>query len=327
MKVWNFGIIGPGKIAHRFAEAFREVPGTNVYGVASRDNQKAKAFATRHGAERIYSSYNELIKDPAIDIVYIATPHSFHCEQTLLCLQGGKAVLCEKPLAINARQVTGMIEAAQRSRVFLLEGMWSRFFPAMEEVLHLLRQGTIGDVKTVKADFGFTAPRDFSSRIYDIRLGGGAQLDVGVYPLFLALLVLGKPLEIRSSSQLAATGADTSTDSTLIYEHGATAHIQSSIIDNSPLVATIEGTKGTITIESPWYKSQQISYQLTNGKKVTLPFRRSGNGFEYQLHEVVKCLSEGKIESERMPHAFSLMMAEVSDEIRRQGKIRYPEDV
>ncbi len=326
IKTWNFGIIGPGKIANRFADAFQFVPGAKVYAIASRDKEKAAAFAAAHTIEKQYNSYEALVKDPAIDIIYIATPHPFHYEQSLLCLRNGKAVLCEKPLAINLKQVKEMVNASLKSKVFFMEGMWSRFFPIIHKTLELIHAGAIGEIKYLQADFGFSAPLNLDGRLYNISLGGGAQLDVGVYPLFLALLFLGKPDEIRSFSHLTSTGADATTGALFNYNSGAVAHILSSIVTDTPKDAFIMGTKGRLHIHSPWYKSQHLTLQLNSGEKTEFPFLHSGNGFEFQIEEVVRCLDVKKIECNLMPHSMSLMMAEVSDEIRRQGGVRYPEE-
>lgn len=325
MKQVNFGILGPGRIAHRFAEAFAVVPEARVVAVASKNSDRAAEFARQHGVPRAFASYESLITDPGVDIIYIATPHAFHSEHVLQCLKGGKAVICEKPLAINARQVGAMIDQARKSNVFFIEGMWSRFFPAIQAVIDTITKGTIGQVTHVKSDFGFHGPVDHNSRLYAMHLGGGAHLDVGVYPQFLALLLLGRPKSILSRSELASTGADTTTQATFRYDH-ATAEIYSSVTNDTPKVAEIKGTLGTIEMATPWYKTSETVTRLGSGTVMRNYFPILSTGFEYEIREVVNCLREGKLQSERMPHAFSLMMAEVSDEIKRQGKIAYPAD-
>src|SRR4051812_31176436 len=205
----RFGILGPGKIANRFADAFQYVPTAKVYAVASRDAGKAKEFAAKTGAEKSYGTYEALAEDPGVDVIYIATPHPYHYEQTLMCLKHRKAVLCEKPMSLNLRQTTEMINLAKTKKIFLMEGMWSRFFATTRKTLEIISSGAIGEVRFVNADFGFAGPVNVDSRLYDLALGGGAQLDVGVYPLFLSLLLLGKPNEVKAMSHLASTGADT----------------------------------------------------------------------------------------------------------------------
>lgn len=325
-RILNFGILGPGKIANRFASAFQYVPEAKVHAVASRDAVKAKEFANAFGVERQYDSYEDLVKDPTVDVVYIATPHPFHFEQAMLCLKYRKAVLCEKPLAMNFRQASEMVAASQRSNTFLMEGMWSRFFPAIHKTLELIQSGAIGEIKFLHADFGFASPLNLEGRVYNLVLGGGAQLDVGVYPLFFALLVLGKPDAVKSFSQLATTGADATTSALFNYASGAIAHIASSIVTDSVKDAHVMGTLGRITIQAPWHKSQLVSLRLNSGEVTEFSFPHSGNGFEFQIQEVVRCLAEKEIESNLMPHRLSLLMAEVSDEIRRQGGVAYAVD-
>ncbi len=325
-RIWNVGILGPGKIANRFADSFKHVPEAKVYAIASRDENKAKEFAAAHNVEKYYTSYEQLVKDPAVDLIYIATPHPFHYEQSLLCLNHGKAVLCEKPLALNLRQATEIVAAAKKTKTFFMEGMWSRFFPTIHKTIDLLKSGAIGEIKSLHADFGFSGPVNLEGRLYNMALGGGAQLDVGVYPMFFALLVLGKPDEIKAFSQLASTGADTTTQALFKYKSGAIAHILSSIVADSPKDAHIMGTLGRITVQTPWHKSEKVTLRLNSGETTEFAFPHSGNGFEFQLQHVVRCLEAGETESDEMPHSLSLMMAEVSDEIRRQGGVKYAVD-
>jgi predicted dehydrogenase len=326
MKNIRFGILGPGKIANRFASSFEHTTGAKVYAVASRDQAKAKNFADTYHIEKIYGTYEEMINDAEVDVIYIATPHPFHYEQTLQCLKRGKPVLCEKPLALNYRQAHEMIEAAKKSNVFLMEAMWSRFFPATKKVTALVQSGVIGEVNYLQADFGFVAPVDDNNRVYNLALGGGAQLDVGVYPLFLALLLLGKPAEVKAFSTLATTGADATTSALLKFGNGSIAHILSSIVTDSPKQADIMGTKGIIIMQTPWHKSQHVTVKLNTGETIEYPFPYPGNGFQYQIEEVVSCLKANKKESDLMPHSLSLLMAQVSDEIRKQGGVKYKED-
>ncbi len=326
MNVCRFGILGPGKIANRFASAFQYVPQAKVYAVASREEEKAREFAHTHEVEKFYSSYEALLSDPAVDIVYVATPHPFHRDVTMLSLRYGKPVLCEKPLAMNYRQAHEMITLARESELFLMEGMWSRFFPAIHKTLEWIQSGAIGEIKYVHSDFCFSAPVNLTGRVYNPDLGGGAQLDVGVYPLFFALLLLGEPSEIKSFSQLTTTGVDATTSALLKYSGGAIAQVLSSVVTDSPKEALVMGTLGRIVLQSPWHKTQQASLQLNNGEVTNHPFPHSGNGFEFQIAEVARCMEAKKTESDLMPHRLSLLMAKVSDEIRRQGGVKYAMD-
>lgn len=319
----RFGILGPGKIANRFTDSFVHVPDAEVVAIASRDPERARAFAEKHAIARHYDSYEKLVNDPEVDIIYVATPHPFHFENTLYCLRAGKAVLCEKPLAMNFRQAKEMIDTARQKNVFLMEGMWSRFFPTTNKVLEALQAGTIGELKFLEADFGFSAPVNLENRVYNLALGGGAQLDVGVYPLFLALLILGKPVEVKAFSELATTGADATTSVLMKFNGGRLAHIYSSIITDSPKTAHLLGTEGRITISAPWHKSQEIIVRMNSGESNHYSFPHSGNGFEFQVAAVAQCIRDGKKECDLMPHSLSLIMAETADEILRQGGVRY----
>jgi predicted dehydrogenase len=323
MKQYSWGIIGPGKIANKFAAALQLAGNSRLHAVASRDLARARTFAATHGAEQIYDSYEQLASDPAIDVVYVATPHGFHAEHSLICLRQGKAVLCEKPMALNATQVREMIAASRRREVFLMEAMWTRFLPLMQTTTDLIAGGKIGELKYIRADFGFLAPFDPSSRLYDLRLGGGSLLDIGIYPLYLCLYLLGKPDHIRAAGHLSPTGSDDTCHAVLSYNDGRSAVISSTLACHTSLTAEIAGTEGAIRIPTPWYKNDRLSWNRTGQPEDTIRLEPMVNGFEYQVREVARCLEARAIESPSMPHAFSLMMSETMDEIRRQIGVKY----
>jgi predicted dehydrogenase len=324
MKQVKWGIIGPGKIANKFAMALTLVEGASLGAVASRDAGRAREFAAVHGATRWYESYEQLAADPALDAVYVATPHGFHEEHALLCLRRGKAVLCEKPMALFSGQVRAMVDAAREKHVFLMEAMWSRFLPIMEKTLELIREGCIGEIRYVRADFGFPAPFNPEGRLYNLRLGGGSLLDIGVYPLFLCLQLLGEPDSIRAAGHLAPTGSDETCHAILQYRDGRSAVISSTLACPTSITAEIGGTEGMILLPSPWYKNDNLVWKRTGSAEQAFRFEPVVNGFEYQIREVVRCLEEGLIESPSMPHAFSLTMSKVMDAIRDQLGVRYP---
>ena len=319
------GILGPGKIAEKFASAFSQVPKAKLVAVASRDEKRAGAFAHKFNIEKVYMSYEAMITDPQIDIIYIATPHTFHYEQTLLCLEHKKAVLCEKPLTLSAKQTEELIKAAGKNNTFLMEGMWSRFFPATISALNLIQKGEIGEVNFLRADFGFSAPHDPDHRVLNLKLGGGAQLDVGVYPLFLALLICGEQTTIHAVSKLAGTGVDETTAVQFQFDNGAIAHILSSIVTDTPKQAEIMGSTGTITLQAPWHKSREVIVKKNNGEIKTYRFPYEGVGFHYELEHATQCIQQGLKESNLMTLDFSLRMARVAEEILQQGKVKYPE--
>lgn len=321
---YKWGIIGPGRIANKFATALTLAEGASLGAVASRNADRAREFAGKFGASVYYNNYEALANDPSIDAVYIATPHGFHCEHALLCLQKGKAVLCEKPMALSNLQVQLMIAAAKENKAFLMEAMWTRFLPVMEKTLELIRDGQIGTVRQVRADFGFNAPFDPDGRLYNLRLGGGALLDVGVYTIFLCLLLLGEPDKILSAAHFAPTGADETCQALFQYADGRNAIISSGIACQTSLTAEIAGTRGMIRIPAPWYKNDLLVLQREGEEPRSISLDPMINGFEYEIRETMECLEKGLIESPRMPHAFSLSMSRVMDRIREQCGIRYP---
>jgi predicted dehydrogenase len=322
-RIYKWGIIGPGKIAEKFAAALANVPNAELHAVASRDETRARQFAVKYNAKKFYGNYEAIATDPEIDAVYIATPHTFHHAHALLCLENSKPVLCEKPMSVNYKNSMEMVATARRTKTFLMEAMWTRFLPLIDKTLQLIKEGEIGEVKYLRADFGFKAPFDPASRLYDIKLGGGSLLDVGVYPLFLALLILGKPDEIKSFAHLSVTGADETTNAVLWYKNGCMANILSSIVTQTPLTAEISGTGGTIILQRPWYKGNAVDVRKNDTITHSFSLPYNGNGFEFQVMEVLNCLDKGLTESNIMPLDFSLLMSRVVDEICAQCHLHY----
>lgn len=319
----RWGILGAGRIAEKFAAALNYTEGAELYAVASREAAKAKSFAAGYGASRHYGRYEDLAKDPAIDIIYIATPHAFHYEHTFLCLSQGKAVLCEKPMALNHRQASAMVSEARQRELFLMEGMWTRFMPSLNKAKELVDAGAIGELRHIDADFGFEAPYDEQERLYNRALGGGSLLDVGVYPIFLASFFLGMPSVVKAVAHKAGTGVDDYCHALLQYSGGQSAHIFSAISVRTALQATITGTKGRLVLAEPWYKSEQLMMELNNGETSTFSFPRGCNGFEYEIQEVMDCLANGFKECPAMPLDLTLQMSRLMDEIGRQGDVEY----
>lgn len=321
-KTYRWGILGAGKIAAKFASAINYVEGADLYAVASRDQHNAEAFAASHQATKAYNDYNTLAADPEVDIIYIATPHAFHCDQARLCLQHRKPVLCEKPMALDRIEVSRMIAAAKENNCFLMEGMWSRFMPAINKVLEV-KDELLGHVRYARADFGFQAPYDPASRLFDVKLGGGSLLDVGIYPLFLTVLLFGEPETIQAVGKLSGTGADEYCNVHFQYPSGETASIFSSITIKTSLTAEIAGTKGRIYMHNPWYRTNAITIELDSGEKQEYSFPHEHNGFEYQVRHVMDCLDKGLTESPLMPLDFSLTMSRIMDKVREQVGVIY----
>lgn len=322
-KTYNWGIIGLGSIAHKFADALTVVPNARLHAVASRSAEKASKFAQQYNASHYYGNYEAIVHDREIDAIYIATPHNLHYQNTMMCLKQGIPVLCEKPFAINAKEAAGMIELARSNNIFLMEAFWTRFLPGIKKVLELIQSGAIGQIKMVKADFGFKAEFNPSSRLFDLDLGGGSLLDVGVYPLFLSLLLLGKPSSIKAISHIGRTGVDENCGIIFDYSNGEMANLFSSIVTDTITQAEIFGETGSIRIHKKWFMPSPVSL-IKGDKEEKFEFDFTGNGYNYEIEEVVKCLEEGKTESELLPLDFSLDLMELLDHVKKECGIHYP---
>ena len=266
-KTYRWGIIGPGKIAKKFAEAIPIAGDAVLEAVASKDSKRGTAFAKQFNAARSFDSYEALGKDSGIDAVYIAVPHAFHMDAALLCLASGKAVLCEKPMALSASQVKAMTEASEKHSAFLMEAMWTRFLPIISLLSRIIDEGAIGEIKYVRADFGFKAHYDPASRLFNPKLGGGSLLDVGIYPLFLAMHLLGVPHSIAAKAERTSSEVDKTCLALLQYGNQASAFIHSSLAMNTKLIAEIGGMQGVIRIPAPWYRGHTV--ELTRNGEAT----------------------------------------------------------
>jgi predicted dehydrogenase len=319
----RWGILGPGRIARKFALALRESEDAILAAVGSRSRDRAEAFAREYGAPTGHDSYEALAGDPQVDAVYVATPHPFHLPHTVLCLSAGKHVLCEKPLALNAAQGERMIEAAREADRLLMEAMWTRFLPTMARVRGLLAEGAIGEPRLLTADFGFRAPFDPASRLFDPALGGGALLDLGVYPLSLALMLFGEPARITSAVNLGTTGVDEEAAILLHHEHGEMAVLTASSRLATPGRARIHGTGGWIRIHPPWQGSTRLTVGSGDAEE-TLDLPHRGGGFAHQVEAFMDLLREGRRDSPVMPLAGSLAVMRTMDAMRAQWGLRYP---
>ncbi|MEO8414629.1 MAG: Gfo/Idh/MocA family oxidoreductase [Ginsengibacter sp.] len=322
-KKYRWGILGAGRIAEKFCTALSFVEQSEVYAIASRDRDKAKAYSSKFNASNVYNKYDDLVKDENVDIIYIATPHAFHYEQTMACLQNKKAVLCEKPLSLRYRDTKEMIRVANENEVFLMEGMWTASMPFIEKIRSIINDNIIGEPKYVSADFGFLAPKEMGSRLYNKSLGGGSMLDIGIYPLFLATLLFGEPTMLKVISKLSATGIDEYANIVLQYANGETAHLLSSITFNTAIEAEIIGTMGSIKIKNPWFKATDFSVHLNDGSSQYVTMPHVSNGFEHEIIEVMYCLDNGLLQSDRMPLHLTLSVSKIMEEILRQADVVY----
>lgn len=321
----RWGIIGTGKIARKFANALAETPDAQLYAVASRSGVKARDFCAELNSVQPYGSYEALLADPAVEVVYVATPHSRHHQDAIACLNAGKAVLCEKPLALNAREVREIRDTAQHKGLFLMEAIWTCFHPNILKAQQLIAEGKIGELKYLRADFGFLTPYAPQSRLFNLELGGGALLDIGIYPLFLAQLLLGPPVEMQVLGTLAPGGADALCHVLSRHKGGQTAHLHASFVADTNIEAEIYGTEGRIVLHSRWHNPGPLSLWQRQELIESFPFPRD-NGYTYEIAEVQRCLRLGLTESPMLPLSFSLTLAQWMDEIRARLGVIYPAD-
>lgn len=321
----RWGIIGTGSIAGAFAYGLSILPDATLAAVGSRSQKAADKFGEQFGVPKRYPSYAALAHDPEIDAVYIATPHNLHEENTLLCLEAGKAVLCEKPFAINAAQSERMIQKAREKKLFLMEAMWTRFLPSIVHLRELLSAGEIGEVRMLQADFGFRTNFDPKSRAFDPALGGGALLDVGIYPISLASMVFGRqPAQITSQARLGQTGVDEECAGVFQYEDEQMALVSAAVRTETPQEATIMGTKGWIRLHRPFFKTEKLSIYLRDQKEREIAIPMEGNGYNYEAAEVMACLRAGKLASSIMPLDETLAIMQTLDKMRAQWGLKYP---
>ncbi len=315
-KIFNWGVVGPGKIAHKFVEDLLTLPNARLHGVASRSLERAQQFADQYNAPHAYGSYEALVNCPELDVVYIATPHSGHCKNTLLFLNNKIPVLCEKPMGVNPEEVQQMITAARDQQTYLMEALWTRFLPAIQKVITLINEGQIGEVQTIKADFGFQATFDPKSRLFDPELAGGALLDIGIYPAFLATLIFGKPNSVKATAFSGSTGVDESNAMLLGYPSGKMAILTSTILHETATVAEIYGTKGKIMIPSRWHESKTVTLIDGEGKEEVFTFDYPQRGYHAEAAAVMEDLSNNKQENSFWSLEDSLNLSTLLDQVK-----------
>lgn len=320
----NWAILGCGKIARKFAEDLLLAPGANLYAVASRDQVKADHFKQTFEAEVSFGSYEAMVLDPLIDIVYIATPHMFHKEHTLLCLKNNLAALCEKAFAMNQEEVEEMIAFAKAQNVFLMEALWTHFVPHYKFVLQTVESGAYGNIISLKADFGFNAPFDPASRLYNKSLGGGSLLDVGIYPVFAALTLLGYTQNISAKAHIGPTGVDHNCSMTLNYDNGVKASLFSAIDTQTDTTCVITLERGEILIHSRFHDPTAVTV-TTQGISKThdFPIPEGVNGYYYEILHCQEMLATGNKESTTMTFKKSLELIKMLDKVRSEIHLNY----
>lgn len=322
MRTIKWGIIGLGGIANKLAQAVTSMSNVELVAVASRSKEKSETFGNKYGVtkDKCYGSYDEIVKDEEVEVIYVAVPHNFHKELSILCLKNSKAVLCEKPVTISEEEIREVIKVAEENKVFFMEAMKTRFLPVHRRAKELIEEGKIGEVRLLQADFGSLVPFDPEGRIYNKDLAGGALLDVGVYNISYSAFIFGnKPKAIDSTLYIGKTGVDENVSVTLTYENGEQAQLYGAV--NAPTIreANIIGTKGRICI--PRYSSGEKVILISDGKEevIDLPFEI--NGFEYQIEEVSNCIREGKLESKVMSWQDSIEVMKIMDEVARGKRV------
>ena len=328
MQKIRWGILGCGKIANKFAADLRLVKDAELVAVAARDETRARDFASTYHARYAFNNYEALVACSDVDVIYIATPHGLHHDHALLCLRHGKAVLCEKALGLNLRQVRSMIDESKRSGVFLMEAFWTKFLPQYNKVLSLISEGAIGEIRLIHADFGFRAPDPPAQRLYDPALGGGSLLDIGIYPVFIAVSLLGRPVKVNAIMDAYDTGVDRQIAINLQFDSGALASLSASFEVESPVAATIIGTRGYIRMKNRFHNATcelEIAYGKDQPQPVAVQ-REEGYGYQFEARHVTSCLRDGLTESPVMRFNDSILLMETLDRIRDRCGIRYAVD-
>lgn len=324
MQTVHWGIVGPGKIAHRFAKALRCVDGAVLTAVGSRAESRARDFAEIFDVPHTFGSYTELAASTDVDAVYIATPHPHHVAPARDCLKHGKAVLCEKPFTVNARELQSLINLSRAKNILLMEGMWTRFLPIMKVVREWIDDGRIGKPRIVQADFGYRGGWNPESRMLNPSLAGGSLLDVGVYPISFSHWVFGdKPRSISGQAAIGKTNVDEQMCATLKFAEGQLASVMSAVRTATTGMATIFGTEGKIQLGPRFW--QATSATLIRGEKSKneeRPFCE--NGFEFEIIEFCRCLRDGLTECPTMTLQDSLYVMQTLDTLRQQWGLRYP---
>lgn len=325
-KQFNIGILGASRIARKFAADAKHVEEAKLYAVAARNLDSAEAFAQEFDMPWSYGSYEALVNDENVDIIYISTPNSRHKEHVILCLKAGKAVICEKPFALNEQEVEEMIQTAKSANVFLMEAMWTRYLPSITTAKQWVDEGRIGPIKIFQGDFGFKSEGQEDIR-FQRELGGGALLDVGIYPISLASFILGKqPDHIEAKATLTKQKIDEIVAMQFAYDSGEIAQLNASINLCTPRNAYIIGDKGYIHLPGAWYGKQAYLYNSEGTLIEDFVDQSKDLGYRFELEEVIACLKSGKTESSKMTLKESLEITQTLDDVRKIVGVTYPID-
>lgn len=322
----RWGILGTGGIASSFVTDLALLDDAEVVAVGSRSAAGATAFGERYGIGHRHGSYAELVADADVDVVHVATPHPFHYENALLAIAAGKHVLVEKPFTLDAAQAREVFAAAQARGVFVMEAMWTRFLPRVVHLRRLVTDRVLGEVLAVSAEFGVRFPPDESSRLLAPELGGGSLLDLGVYPVSFACMLLGAPRSVAAVSGPASTGVDAHTSVLLAHAGGGHSLLASSIVAEHANRAAVVGTLARIEVDPPFFTPGSFTLTTSGGTSTRHDHPDTGSGLRHQAVEVHRCLRAGLLESPERTHADTLVVMDTMDEVRRQIGLRYPQE-
>jgi predicted dehydrogenase len=322
IKKIRWGIIGLGNIANKFATDLACVENVELVAVASRNQQRANEFAVQHNSKKAYNSYENLVKDAEVDAVYIATPHSFHKDHAILCLQNKKAVLCEKPFAMNLEEVTEMILVARENNVLLMEALWTFFLPHFTYVLDIVRGDKFGKLKNLEADFGFYKDFDETSRLFKKEVGGGSLLDIGIYPIFAALATLGEPDAIDANATFFENGADSSCTAVFHYDN-AKATLKSTLLAETKTEAVFTFDKAIVKIKRQFHEPSTVVI-IHEHKEEIINFDCKTIGYNFEIEHFNQLLRENKKESAVMSFDFSKSIIKTLDKVRKIIGLAYP---
>jgi len=323
-KKYKWGILAPGKMSAKFTAGLKLLENVELYAVGSRDLKRAKQFAEEFGFKKYYGSYEELASDRDLEIVYIASPHSYHREHTLLCLKHKKVVICEKAFALNSREVEEMINEAARQKVFLMEALWPPFQPIYRKTMELLQTGEPGKIVHLNASFAFQPPYDPLDRKFNLSLGGGSLLDIGIYPVIDALYFMGVPSEIVAKASFAESGSEDSISIIFRYDDGRMATLYSSFRTAREIGCDLLCENGNLFFSRRRDMSQRLIVALNGKENAEYSLMPDAMGYQFEATEVMNCLDAGKLESGVVPLSFSRNLINTLDRIREAAGIVYP---
>ncbi|GGV97083.1 oxidoreductase [Streptomyces narbonensis] len=322
----RWGILATGGIAERFTTDLLTLDGAEVVAVASRTEASAKTFADRFGIPRAYGEWAGLFADEDVDVVYVATPHHAHREAAGLALEAGKPVLCEKALTLNAREAEELVTLARDRGLFLMEAMWMYCNPLVRRLAELVRDGAVGEVRTVQADFGLAGPFAADHRLRDPAVGGGALLDLGVYPVSFAQLLLGEPDSVQAHALISPEGVDLNTGMLLGWDSGASALLSCSLVADTPLTAAVTGTLGRIEVPRGFFFPERFTLHRDGREPEEFLAGDDPHSFRHEAAEVMRCLRAGATESPLVPLDGSLAVMRTLDAVRERVGVRYPSE-